>query len=180
MDRWFASLGMVLLLAACAAPSMPGQVDTAFTHRPVSNDPGPDYRTVMTDIGVDYAAALSWHDPQRVISPIELCYKDSGTFGGIGGQNYTRRCLAMDYAAYKDNQIATHNYRTPGIPYFSEDTAAQRWTIYGPQAGFTTADAMFQYMRGTYAFIHPTQVNVTNSRTPGTVVNRPMTIAPNP
>jgi hypothetical protein len=118
----------------------------------------------MTDIGVDYAAELSWHDPQRVIAPIEQCYKNSGAFQGILGQNNTRRCLAMDYAAYKDNQIATHNYRMPGVSYSSEDSAAQRWAIYGPQAGFTTADAMFQYMRGTYAFIHPTQVNATNAR----------------
>jgi hypothetical protein len=86
----------------------------------------------------------------------------------------------MDYAAYKDNQIATHNYRTPGIPYFSMDAAQQRWATYGPQAGFTSADEMFQYMRGTYAFIHPTQVAVTRSRTPQAVAVRPMTIAPNP
>jgi hypothetical protein len=180
MRRWFAPLGFVLLVGGCAVPPSPGQADTALTHPVISNDPGPDYRTVMTNIGIDYAAELSWHDPQRVITAVDYCYKDSGAFQGIKGQNDTRRCLAMDYAAYKDNQIATHDYRTPGIPYFSEDAAAQRWAIYGPQAGFTTADAMFQYMRGTYAFIHPTQVDVTKSRTPPPVVIRPTTIAPNP
>jgi hypothetical protein len=175
IGRWFAPLGVVLLVGGCAVPPSPEQADTALTHAVVSNDPGPDYRTVMTNIGVNYAAELSWHDPQRVISAVELCYRNSVAFQGIKGQNDTRRCLAMDYAAYKDNQIATHNYRTLGIPYFSEDAAAQRWAIYGPQAGFTTADAMFQYMRGAYAFIHPTQVSVTNSRTPATVRIPPRT-----
>jgi hypothetical protein len=174
------SLGLVLLIAACSTPATPGQGSAALTHHVISNDPGPDFQAVMTQIGIDYAAELSWHDPQRVITPVEQCYRDSGAFQGIKGENDTRRCLAMDYAAYKDNQIATHNYRMPGIPYFNEDAAAQRWTIYGPRAGFTSADAMFQYMRGAYAFIHPTQVAVTRSRTPPAGAVRPMTIAPNP
>jgi hypothetical protein len=179
LGRWLVPLGLILLVGGCAVPPS-GQANTALTHPVVSNDPGPDYRTVMTNIGIDYAAELSWHDPQRVISAIQGCYRDSGAFVGLKGESDTRRCLAMDYAAYKDNQIATHNYRTPGIPYFNEDAAAQRWATYGRQAGFTTADAMFEYMRGTYAFIHPTQVAVTRSRTPPPVVIRPMTIAPNP
>jgi hypothetical protein len=177
--RWIALTG-VLLLAGCTVPPSLGPSDSALTHPVISNDSGPDYRSVMTQIGIDYAAELSWNDPQRVITAIEGCYRDSGAFQGIEGQNDTRRCLAMDFAAYKDNQVATHNYRTPGILYFSEDAAAQRWTIYAPQAGFASAEAMFEYMRGTYAFVHPTQVDITRSRTPGTVVIRPMTIAPNP
>jgi hypothetical protein len=120
----------------------------------------------MNNIGIDHAAELSWHDPQRVITAVEGCDKieGNGSIQGIYGENSTRRCLAMDYAAYKDNQIATHNYRTPGIGYFSEDAAARRWTIYGPRAGFTTADAMFEYMRGTYAFVKPAQLNATRAR----------------
>ena len=173
-------IGLGLFLTGCTVPPSPGQADSALTNPIISNNPGPDYRTVMTNIGIDYAAELSWHDPQRVISAIDLCYKDSVAFPGIKGQSDTRRCLAMDYAAYKDNQIATHNYRTPGIPYFSEDAAARRWAIYGPQAGFTTADAMFQFMRGTYAFVHPAQVNVTRSRTPGTARIPPTAFMPTP
>ena len=93
------------------------------------------------------------------------CYKLKGN-NAIGG-NYraqqVRWCLALDYAAYKDSQIATHNYRTSGNPYFGKETTLQRWEGWGPIAGFTDADSMFQYMRGTYAFVKPTQVNATNA-----------------
>jgi hypothetical protein len=164
--RSFASFGVMLLLAGCAVPSSPNQVGYGGNSGVISNGFGVDYRDVMNNIGIDYAAELSWHDPQRVITAVEGCYKSggNGSTQGIDVDNWTRRCLAMDYAAYKDNQIATHNYRTPGIAYFSEDGAALRWTIYGPRAGFTTAEAMSEYIRGTYAFVKPAQLNATWAR----------------
>jgi hypothetical protein len=178
--RLIAPFGVVLLLMGCAVPSSPGQVGYSGTTPLVVNDPGPDYRYVMTEIGGRYAADLSWHDPQHVTDDVEKCYKieANGSIQGIFGEQSTRRCPALDYVAYKDNQIATHNYQTPGNPYFSEAAAAQRWTFYGPRAGFKDAESMFQYMRGTYAFVKPTQVYVTNARKPPPLVPPPGTRLP--
>jgi hypothetical protein len=164
-----ASAGVLLVLAGCTMPSTPGQPGYGGTHPVISNsDPTPNYRATMTDIGNEYAADLSWHDPSRVSSDVQSCYMTTGngSIQGIYGIQNTRMCLALDYLAYKDNQVATHNYKLAGNPYFSQEAAGKRWEIYGPRAGFNDPDAMFSYMRGTYAFTKPAQLNTTNSIRP--------------
>jgi len=164
-----ASAGALLALAGCTVPSTLGQSGYSGTHPVISNsDPTPNYRVAMTDVGNQYAADLSWHDPRRVNDDVDNCYKTrgNGSIQGIYGIQNTRWCLALDYVAYKDNQRATHNYKLAGNPYFSREAAEQRWTVYGPRAGFTDPEAMFSYMRGTYAFVKPAQMNTTDARQP--------------
>ena len=164
-----ASVGALLAVAGCAVSSTPGQSDYSGTHPLIVNlDPTPNYRAEMTDIGNQYAADLTWHDPGHVSNDVEGCYKvrGSGAIQGIYGIQSTRWCLALDYLAYKDNQIATHNYKLAGNPYFSQEAAEKRWVIYGSRAGFDDPDAMFSYLRGTYAFTKPAQLNTTNSIRP--------------
>ena len=87
----------------------------------------------------------------------------NGSTRGIYDIQSTRYCLALDYLAYKDNQRAIHNYKLAGDPYVSQEAAIKRRVIYGPRAGFADPDSMFSYLRGTYAFTKPTQLNTTNS-----------------
>ena len=174
--RTIASYSAILLLAGCTVPKAPGQQGYSGTTPVVANDnPYPNYRYEMNEIGGEYAADLAWNQPQHVSDDVANCYKikGSGAIGGNSGAQSTRWCLALDYVAFKDNQVATHNYRTPGNPYFSKETTLQRWETYGPKAGFTDAESMFQYMRGTYAFVKPTQVNITNSLRPGRMLPTP-------
>lgn len=168
-----ASVGVLLLLAGCSVPSASGQPGYSGTHPIMVNSvSGLNYKTQMNEIGGDYAAALSWNSPERLNYQVESCYagQGNGAIGGLYGYEGTRRCLALDYAAYKDNQIATHHYKLPGNPYFSREAAEKRWIIYGPRAGFTDAESMFSYLRGTYAFVKPAQLNVTNSMRPISVI----------
>jgi len=132
----------------------------------VRNDnPYPDYKDEMIQIGTEYDADLSFNDLSRVSTDVANCYKEKENHAFLGNYRVQqiRYCLALDYVAYKDNQAATHNYRTPGNPYFDKETTIQRWDHWGPEAEFTDAESMFKYMRGTYAFVKPTQVNITNS-----------------
>ena len=164
--RIIASCGSILLLAGCAVPSNQAQRGFSGTTPIVRNDsPYPDFRDEMIQIGTEYDADLSFNEPSRVSTDVANCYKDKGTYAFLGNYRVQaiRYCLALDYVAYKDNQAATHNYRTPGNPYFDKETTIQRWEHWGPEAGFTDADSMFKYMRGTYAFVKPTQMNITNS-----------------
>ena len=82
--RIFGSFGVMLLLAGCAVQPSPNQAGYGRTSGVVSNEPGADYRDVMNNIGIDYAAELSWHDPRRVITAVEGCYKIEGN-GSIQG-----------------------------------------------------------------------------------------------
>ena len=164
-----ASAGALLVLAGCTMPSTPGQSGDSGTHPVIVNsNPMTNYRAEMTDIGNEYSADLSWHDPRRVSSDVKACYLGSGngSIQGVYGIQSTRYCLALDYLAYKDNQKATHNYKLAGNPYFSQEAAEKRWVIYGPRAGFDDPDSMFNYLRGTYAFTKPAQLNTTNSIRP--------------
>lgn len=168
-----ASIGILLLLAGCSVPSAPGQTPNGGMHPFVNNSgSGLDFKTQMNEVAAEYAGALSWNSPEHVNSAVERCYYGRANGSIIGGSAYegVRQCLALDYAAYKDNQIATHHYKLPGNPYFSREAAAQRWTIYGPRAGFDDADSMMQYMRGSYAFVKPDQLNITNMRRPISVI----------
>ncbi len=161
-----ASCGAVLLLAGCTVPSSQGQRGFSGTTPLVINDnPYPDYKDEMNQIGIEYDADLSFNDPNRVSDDVANCYKEKGSHAFLGNYRVQqiRYCLALDYAAFKDNQIATHNYRTSGNPYFDKEATLQRWDHWGPEAGFTNAESLFQYMRGTYAFVKPTQMNITNS-----------------
>ena len=165
--RSFASIGILLLLAGCSLPPASGQTNDGGVRPLVDNvGSGLDFKTQMNEVANDYAGALSWNAPEHVNYAVESCYsgRGNGAFIGRFGYEGARQCLALDYAAYKDNQIATHHYRLPGNPYFSREAAAQRWGIYGPRAGFDNADSMMQYMRGSYAFVKPDQLNITNSR----------------
>ena len=87
----------------------------------LNQNPYPDYKAEMNLIGVEYDADLSFNDPSRVSSDVASCYKIKGTRAFLGNYRVQqiRYCLALDYVAYKDNQIVTHNYRTPGNPYIS-------------------------------------------------------------
>ena len=165
--RSSASIGILLLFAGCSLPSATGQTANGGVRPLVGNvGSGLDFKTQMNEVAGEYAGALAWNTPERVNYAVESCYsgRGNGAFIGRFGYEAARQCLALDYAAYKDNQIATHHYRLPGNPYFSREAAAQRWGVYGPRAGFDNSDSMMQYMRGSYAFVKPDQLNITNSR----------------
>ncbi len=166
----------VLLMAGCAVSSVPGRSGFGGTTPVVVNDnPNTSYRQEMTLIAAQYEADLSWNDPRHVSEDVANCYKNKGSRAILGNfrTQSIRWCLALDYVAYKDNQAATHDYRTPGNPYFSREAAKRRWAMWGPEAGFTDAESMFQYMRGTYSFVKPTQVNITNAMRPRRLLPAP-------
>ena len=162
-------LGAALLLAACTVPSGspgPGQASYVGTRGVYSNiNPYPDYRYEMHLIADKYASALTWHDRKHIDDDVRNCYEDNGNgaFRGPYALYSIRYCYALDYLAYKDNQVATHHYRLSGNPYFSMDAAARRWETYNRIAQFSTPDAMFEWMRGTYSFTKPMQVSITRS-----------------
>ena len=121
----------------------------------------------MFTVGVDYYSAVSHHDPNWTDRVVQQCYDqqapDPANFYREGltrtYRDGVRRCMILDYLGYKDNQNATHNERLAGDPFFSLTAADQRWRFWFFRAGFSTPDAMFQYLRTGYGYAKPVEIN---------------------
>ena len=117
--RVTASFGALLLLSACAVPTTGGQ-QAAGTGTPGL---GPQdaysqqaFRSDMATAGVDLGSAESFNEPSRVTSVVKHCY-DGAQFPQFSTyQSTLRRCLVMDYVAYRDDLDATHHGQLPVTP----------------------------------------------------------------
>ncbi len=160
--RVTASIGALLLLSACAVPNTGGQ-QAAGAGTPGL---GPQqaysqqlFRSDMATAGVDLGSAESFNDPNRVTSVVKHCY-DGAQFPQFSTyQSTLRRCLVMDYVAYRDDLDATHHGQLPGNPFFEGDVVLRRWAADAPRAGFSSPDEMFQFMRAGYAYAKPSELS---------------------
>jgi hypothetical protein len=153
-----AIIAVLLTLTGCAMPTTPGQQTVSGSPTTPEFNIQPDYKYWMNTIGGRYESDIVPPQPGRLEADITNCYKMALGYPQYEVQ-YLRTCLILDYTGYKDNQIATHNYRTAGNPFFSLDAAETRWKRYGPLARFSSPDAMFQFLRGSYAFVKPDAIN---------------------
>jgi hypothetical protein len=154
-----AIIAVTLTLTGCAIPNTPSPQPAV---NGVSATPEfaihGDYKYWMNTIGGRYESDTVPPQPGRLETDITNCYKMARGFRLEEDQDL-RTCLILDYTGYKDNQIATHNYRRAGNPFFTMDAAEGRWKQYGPLAKFSSSDEMFQFLRGAYAFVKPDSIN---------------------
>lgn len=157
----FVGLGVAVTVAGCTLPqSSAPTAPTASTY----DFQGTDFRTSMNTAGSDYGAAVSFGDTAHIDNLISGCYQQydqssqySNELGATNLQGQLRRCLVIDYMAYKDNQALT-NRGLAGNPFLSMDAFDNRMGSYGLKAGFPTPDQLFAFMRKGYAFAKPVEV----------------------
>ena len=159
--RVTASIGVLLLLSACAVPTTSGQ-QAAGTGTPGLGPQDaystPVFRSDMATAGVDLGSAMEFNDPSRVTAVVKHCY-DGVRFPAFSTyQRFLRQCMVMDYVAYRDDLDATHHGQLPGNPFFEGDVVLRRWAADAPKAGFSSPDEMFQFMRAGYGYAKPTEV----------------------
>ena len=159
--RATASIGALLLLSACTVPGAGGQ-QAASTQALVSQEPYSQlvFQQDMYTAGAEYGSAMTHPAPNRAAVTVKQCYDSVGTLQFSTYQRHLRRCMVMDYVAYKDDQAATHNGQVPGNPFFERESVLRRWTADSPRAGFSTPDEMFQFMRTGYAYLKPMELQV--------------------
>lgn len=157
--RVTASIGVLLLLSACAVPNAGGQ-QAARTPAlgPQDAYSQPVFRQDMYTAGVDYGSAATFNDPSHVTATVKQCYDGVRTPEFSTYQRFLRRCMVMDYLAYKDDLAATHNGQLPGNPFFEGDVVVRRWAADSPRAGFSTPNEMFRFMRAGYGYAKPSEM----------------------
>ena len=114
-----------------------------------------NWRGMMSTVGADYVAAVTWGDQVHVTNLVDGCYRIQGpiayrhSLGTAGYEIGLRNCIEEDYLAYKDNQVLTKR-GLPGNPYFSRDEYLVRFAHYGMRAGFSDPDTEFHWARDGY------------------------------
>ena len=171
-----AKLGLTaVMLAGCNLSSGAGQSPT-FTPT-VYNGPVGSFRAQMDSAGNDYAGAVSYGDTAHIDNLVGGCYsiydQESAVANlGSSGQFEVRRCLEIDYLAYKDNQALT-NRGLPGNPYFTMDAFEQRMSRHAFKAGFTNPYDVFQWDRDGYMIAKPTEMDALHNRGGGFQLQAP-------
>lgn len=153
-------------LAGCTLPRSGTQPATSTAY----DFQGADFRTLMYGAADAYASAVASGDTTHVDTAISSCYQQynqsaqyQNVLGAGNVEGQLRRCVEIDYLAYKDNQALT-NRGLPGNPYVSADALNARWSHYGPLAGFQDANSMFDYARAGYAIAKPTEMDALRNR----------------
>ena len=153
-------------LAGCTLPQSGTQPATSTVY----DFQGADFKTLMYSAADAYANAMAFGDTTHVNNAISGCYQQynqgaqyQNVLGAGNVQGQLRRCLEIDYLAYKDNQALT-NRGLPGNPYVSSESLDARWGHYGPLAGFQDANSMFEYARAGYAIAKPAEMGALRNR----------------
>lgn len=153
-------------VTGCTLP----QGGTQPTTSSVYDFQGADFRTLMYGAADAYGSAVAFGDTTHVNNAIAGCYQQynqgaqyQNVLGAGNMQGQLRRCLEIDYLAYKDNQALT-NRGLPGNPYVSADALNARWSHYGPLAGFQDPNSMFEYARAGYAIAKPAEMGALRNR----------------
>lgn len=172
---------MLLSVAACAMPpagsSGTSQSAEAAVYPP-DDGVAPDFKDRMRDVGYQYYG-MATQGAAFTNNQLQQCYAgqtdkvDNFAREGLLNlyRNSLRRCLVLDYLAFKDNQNATHKYAVAGNPYLSMEATEGRWGHWFPLAGFSGPEAGFRYMRLGYGYSKPYEIQLLQQ-------NRPLTLGP--
>lgn len=129
---------LVALLVLCAA----GCSRTGAG--PAVLDPRADADTRMTAIAARFEADRNRGGMSGVIADIEGCY--ASAVRPVTRVYALRDCLVLDYVAYKTDVAVGRGAYGQGLPYFSDQTATQRWGRYGPLAQFDSPQRLLRYL----------------------------------
>ena len=129
-----------------------------------SNFSLPSRREVLDQTAVQYVTGTTGHEPGKLPHNVDGCY--SIALGAVDRQDSIQRCMILDYTAYKEILEGRHHPTIPEKQYFSQATAGARRARYGPAAGFTDPDRMFDYLRKAYAYVRDRAEFVRNDVAP--------------
>lgn len=161
---------LALCLGACATPQTgtPAAQDAGY---PPDDSMTPWFARMLRNIGGDYGVMVL-QGPAWTNQALQKCYGYETQFHVTSGGPYltsryrddVRRCLVLDYLAYKDNQGATQHNAQAGNPSVFMEATQARWSYWFQIAGFSTPDTMFTFLRVSASMARPYEMAVLNSQ----------------
>lgn len=134
-------------------------------------DPHADPQTRMNVVAVRFDQAFRAGGMAQVTSDIEDCYRETTT--PVIRHYALEDCLALDYAGYQtDLHVGRRLLKGPALPFFADQTFAARADHYGILAGFTSPQALANFLRATYTLV---SMDMTRLNAGPSIIHHPLT-----